>query len=105
MLVSLLIASAFNQLKEANLVKEKFQGRNRPNRIYVGKTLSEISENFIKVKDENQTSGNTIFSTPDVRKSDANKNNILNYKSKKNSFANYDQRDYSNIDWDSLYEN
>lgn len=86
-------------------MKEKFQGRNRPNRIYVGKTLSEISENFIKVKDENQTTGSMISSTPDVRNTDTNKNNILNYKSKKNSFANYDQRDYSNIDWDSLYEN
>lgn len=82
------IASAFTQLKEANLVKEKFQGRNRPNRIYVGKTLSEISGNYIKAKDENQTSGNTISSTPDVRKSDANKNNILDNKNK-NGFSNY----------------
>ena len=67
------IASAFNQLKEANLVKEKFQGRNRPNRIYVGKTITEISENFIKAHTDNQTSGSMISSTPDVRKSDANK--------------------------------
>ena len=98
------IASAFTQLKEANLVKEKFQGRNRPNRIYVGKTLSEISGNYIKAKDENQTSGNTISSTPDVRKSDANKNNILNNKNK-NGFSNYQSRDYSDYDFDSLYAN
>ena len=47
------IASAFNQLKEANLVKEKFQGRNRPNKIYVGKTFAEISGEFIKATSEN----------------------------------------------------
>ena len=53
------IASAFEQLKIANLVQEKRQGQNKPNRIYVGKTISEIKEEFINWKSENQTSGNT----------------------------------------------
>ena len=99
------ISSAIKELKEANLIKEKFQGRNRHKRIYVGKTIAEINGEYIKAKSENQSSGSMISSTPVVRKSDTNKNNILNYKSKKNSFTNYEQSDYSNIDWDSLYEN
>ena len=36
------ISSAFEQLNKANLIREKRQGKNKPNRIYVGKTVSEI---------------------------------------------------------------
>ena len=99
------IASAFEQLKNVNLIKEKFQGRNRPNKIYVGKTFAEISGEFIKATSENQSSGDSNFGTPDVRKSDANKNSILNYENKKKSSANFEQRDWSGYDWDSLYTN
>ena len=99
------IASAFKQLENANLIKEKFQGRNRPNKIYVGKTFAEISGEFIKATSENQSSGDSNFATPDVRKSDANKNSILNYENKKKSSANFEQRDWSGYDWDSLYTN
>lgn len=99
------IASAFEQLKNTNLIKEKFQGRNRPNKIYVGKTFAEISGEFIKATSENQSSEDSNLSTPDVRKSDANKNSILNYENKKKSFANFEQRDFSGYDWDSLYTN
>lgn len=98
------IASAFKQLENANLIKEKFQGRNRPNKIYVGKTFAEISGEFIKATSENQHSGDTNSSTPDSRKSDANKNSILNNKNK-NGFSNYQSRDYSDYDFDSLYAN
>lgn len=38
------ISSAFEQLKEANLIQEKTQGKNKPNRIYVRKTISELKE-------------------------------------------------------------
>ena len=98
------ISSAFNQLKNANLVKEKVQGRNRPNKIYVGKTFAEISGEFIKAISENQHSGDSNSSTPDSRKSDANKNSILNNKNK-NGFFNYQSREYSDYDLDSLYAN
>lgn len=98
------ISSAFKQLKNANLIKEKVQGRNRPNKIYVGKTIAEISGEFIKATSENQHSRDTNSSTPDSRKSDANKNNILNNKNK-NGFSNYQSRDYSDYDLDSLYAN
>lgn len=69
------ISSAFNQLKKANLIKEKVQGRNRPNKIFVGKTFAEISGEFIKATSENQPVLEILnSSTPDVRKSGANKN-------------------------------
>ena len=77
-----LLSSAFKQLENANLIKEKFQGRNRPNKIYVGKTFAEISGEFIKATSENQLAGDANSSTPEVRKSDANKNSILNYENK-----------------------
>ena len=88
-----------------NYNKVKFQGRNRPNKIYVGKTFAEISGEFIKATSENQSSGDSNFGTLDVRKSDANKNNILNYENKKKSFSNFEQRDFSGYDWDSFYAN
>lgn len=99
------ISSAFKQLKNVGLIKEKKQGRNKPNKIYVGKTISEIKGNFINWKSENQTSGDTKNEYQEVRKSDTNKNNIINLKNKNKSFLNYEQRDYSNMDWSKLYAN
>ena len=99
------IASAFEQLKIVNLIQEKRQGKNKPNRIYVGKTISEIKEEFINWKSENQTSRDRNFNFPEVRKSDVNKNNILNLKNKNKSHLNYQSRDYSDMDWDKLYAN
>ena len=99
------ISSAFKQLKIVGLIKEKKQGRNKPNKIYVGKTISEIKGNFINWQSENQTSGDMKNEYQEVRKSDTNKNNIINLKNKNKSFLNYEQRDYSNMDWSKLYAN
>ena len=99
------ISSAFEQLNKANLIREKRQEKNKPNRIYVGKTVSEIKEEFINVKSENQTFGSPFFSYQDVRKSDTNKNNRLNSRNKYNTFYNYEGRDYSDMDWSKLYAN
>ena len=99
------ISSAFEQLNKANLIREKRQGNNKPNRIYVGKTISEIKEEFINVKSENQTSGSPFSNYQEVRKSDTNKNNKLNSKNKYNTFYNYEGRDYSDMDWSKLYAN
>ena len=102
------ISSAFEQLKIANLIQEKKQGKNQPNKIYVGKILSEIRGNFVTMKSENQTSEGQIFNSHEVRKSDRNKNNILkqnnNYDSNFQK-CNYQGRDYSNFDWSKLYAN
>ena len=99
------ISSAFEQLNKANLIREKRQGKNKPNRIYVGKTVSEIKEECITVKSENQTSGSPFSNYQEVRKSDTNKNNRLNSKNKYNTFYNYEGRDYSDMDWSKLYAN
>lgn len=101
-MVNNLLCSAFKELVKANLIRELRQGKNKPNKIYVGKTISEIKEEFVKWKDENQTSGNPFLSSQEVLKSDANKNNILN---KKNYYSNCNGRDYSNMDWSKLYAN
>lgn len=99
------INSAFEQLKKANLIQEKRQGRNKPNRIYVGKTKSEINENFVNGKSKNRTSGNPIFGHPEVRKSDANNNNIFKSKNKDCRYLDYEERDYSDYNWSDLYAN
>ena len=99
------ISSAFKQLKNKGLIKEKKQGRNKPNKIYVGKTISEQKGNFINWKSEKQTSGDTKNEYQEVRKSDTSKNNIINLKNKNKSFLNYEQRDYSNVDWSKYYAN
>lgn len=97
------LCSAFKELVKANLIRELRQGKNKPNKIYVGKTISEINEDFINVKSENQISRSLVSSSHEVRKSDGNKNNIFKPNSKSNS--NYQGRDYSDMDWSKLYAN
>ena len=96
------LCSAFKELVKANLIKEIRQGNNKPNKIYVGKTISEINNEFVNWKVENKPSGVSITNAPDVSKSDTNKNNIL---IKKNNYLNYHGRDYSDIDLKKLYAN
>ena len=96
------LRSAFKELVKANLIKEIRQGKNKPNKIYVGKTISEINNEFVNWKVEKQTSGVSISSCPEVLKTDTNKNNIF---IKKNNYLNYQGRDYSDMDWNKLYAN
>ena len=96
------LCSAFKELIKANLIKEIRQGKNKPNKIYVGKTISEINNKFVNWKDEKHTSGVPISSSPEVLKTDTNKNNIF---IKKNSYLNYQGKDYSDMDWNKLYAN
>ena len=99
------IASAFKQLKNVSLIKEKKQGRNKPNKIYVGKTISEVKEEFINWKYENRISGDSKNELQEIRNSDTNKNNIINLKNKNKSYLNYEQRDYSKVDFTKFYAN
>lgn len=46
MLVGLAIASAFKDLNKANLIQEERQGRNKPNKIYVGKQYPNLMKNL-----------------------------------------------------------
>ncbi len=96
------LCSAFKELVKANLIKEIRQGKNKPNKIYVGKTISEINNEYVNWRVEKQTSRVPISSCPEVLKTDTNKNNIF---IKKNSYLNYQGRDYSDMDWSKLYAN
>lgn len=96
------LCSAFKELVKANLIKEIRQGKNKPNKIYVGKTISEINNKFTNLKVEKQTLGVPISSSPEVLKTDTNRNNIF---IKKNTYLNYQGRDYSDMDWNKLYAN
>ena len=96
------LCSAFKELVKANLIKEIRQGKNKPNKIYVGKTISEINNEYVNWRVEKQTSRVPISSCPEVLKTDTNKNNIF---IKKNSYLNYQGRDYSDMDWNKLYAN
>ena len=96
------LCSAFKELVKANLIKEIRQGKNKPNKIYVGKTISEINNEFVNWNVEKQTSVVPISNCPEVLKTDTNKNNIF---IKKNNYLNYQGRDYSDMDWNKLYAN
>lgn len=82
MLVKQSLLSVFKQLNKACLIKEIRQWKNKPHIIYIGKTISEINEDFINWKSENKTTGNLKFKSPEVRKSQGNKNNIIKIRDK-----------------------
>lgn len=102
--------NAINLLKECNLIQEKKQGKNLPNIIYIGKTIGTIeNEKVINFMDaQKQRSGVNEINYPRHLKPTAHNNynnkyinnNIRGYK---NSFQNYEQRQYDNLDY--LYAN
>ena len=104
--------SAILQLKECNLIKEKKQGKNLPNIIYLGKTIGMIEDTKTNViaSVENQQSGVHKTSSPDCVKSTAknNKNNKYiknNYNSYQSKNQKYQGRTYPPGFLDKLYAN
>ena len=103
--------SAILQLKECNLIKEKKQGKNMPNIIYLGKTIGMIeSENIEKLRNaENQHSGMQEFNNPECRKSavhNSNNNiNIINNNKGTHKEKNYQGRIYPPEFFETLYAN
>ena len=102
--------SAILQLKECNLIKEKKQGKNMPNIIYLGKTIGMIeSEKHVIIRSaENEQSGELKIDTSECRKSAVhnNYNNKYinnNYKSYENK--KYQGRNYSSEFYKKLYAN
>lgn len=104
--------SAILQLKECNLIKEKKQGKNLPNIIYLGKTIGMIE--YLKTSVigsvENQQSGEYEISSPESRKSavhNSNNNKYINnnYKSTQNKNQNYQGRTYPPGFLEKLYAN
>lgn len=104
--------SAILQLKECNLIKEKKQGKNLPNIIYLGKTIGMIKNSKLEEigTAENQQSGVYKIDSPDCTKSTVQNNNNNkyinnNYKSSQNKNQNYQGRNYPPGFLDKLYAN
>lgn len=100
------IDNAVAQLKECNLIKENKQGKNKPNMIYVGKTIGMIeSEKIEELRSvENQQSGMSETNTQECGNSTVhnNNNNYKGYQGKKNS---YQGRTYPPGYLEKLYAN
>ena len=84
--------SAILQLKECNLIKEKKQGKNLPNIIYLGKTIGMIENSKLEElrSAQNQQSGVYKISSPDCTKS--NVQNIKNNKYINNNYNSYQSK-------------
>ena len=104
--------NAILQLKECNLIKEKKQGKNLPNIIYLGKTIGMIEN--LKLEElrsaQNQQSGEHETSSPECGKSavhNSNNNKYINnnYKSYQSKNKNYQGRTYPPGFLDKLYAN
>ena len=104
--------TALAQLKDCNLIKEKKQGKNMPNIIYLGKTIGMIeSEKIEKLRSvENQQSGVQETNTPECGKStvhNSNNNKYINnnYKGYQGKKSGYQGRTYPPGFLDKLYAN
>ena len=104
--------SAILQLKECNLIKEKKQGKNLPNIIYLGKTIGMIENSKLEElrSAQNQQSGVYKINSPDCTKSTVqnNKNNKYinnNYNSYQSKNQKYQGRTYPPGYLEKLYAN
>ena len=97
------VTKAFKQLKDCKLIYEKKQGANKPNLIYVGKI--EHDKKLIQLIRKNYESRIVKSTTHDTEnlRPNYNNNNYNNKGKRKNSFFNYVQRHYDNLDF--LYAN
>ena len=96
------VTKAFKQLNECKLIYEKKQGANKPNLIYVGKI--DHDKNLIQVIRKNYESKIVKSTTHDTENLRPNyNNNNYNNRGKKNSYQNYEQRHYDDLDF--LYAN
>ena len=96
---------AFRQLSDCKLIYEKKQGSAKPNLIYVGKIQHD--DNFTKLTRKNYDSRvvkSTIHEPENLRPSN-NYNNYINKGNKQHKFSNFEGSNYSNIDWNLLYDN
>lgn len=110
---------AFKQLKECKLIYEKKQGSTKPNLIYVGKIEHDknlmkvirkkaesvkalpVTESVSRKIYESRVGKSTSHDTENLRPN--YNNNNYNNKGKKNSYQNYEQRHYDDLDF--LYAN
>ena len=109
--------NAIALLKKCNLIKEKKQGKNLPNIIYLGKTINMIEqEKILDFRDvQKQHLGMNKTNNPECSKTalhnsynNINKNNIYNNsQSKFHSFGNVEEYKKRNVikSFDCLYAN
>lgn len=105
--------NAIKLLKDCNLIKEKNQGRNLPNLIYIGKTIDIVeNEKIIKFRDaRNLHSGMHETYTPECTKraphynNKYKNNNIYNNINSQNKSSNYQGRSYKSEELEKLYAN
>lgn len=97
------VTKAFKQLAEVKLIYEKRQGKNKPNLIYVGQINHMPQSKFVNRKIYG--SGIVNSTNQDAENLRPRKNNI-NYNDRENrkSFSTF-EGNYSNADWDLLYDN
>lgn len=108
------VTKAFKQLADVKLIYEKRQGKNKPNLIYIGK-INHISQSRIVTRKNsdsrivNSTNQDTENLRPNYKYINNKRNNMQNTQ---NSYCNYEQRKYDNLDflyannnWDNLYDN
>ena len=102
------VTKAFKQLAECKLIYEKRLGFRKKNIIYVGKINHVPTVEIMNRKNYDSRNGETtIQESENLRCSNNkyNKNNYSNIQNKKNTFFNYESRDYSAEELDKLYCN
>ena len=102
------VTKAFKELNNVKLIYEKKLGFRKNNIIYVGKINHISTEKIMSRKNYDSINvKSTIQESENLRCSNNkyNKNNYSNIQSKKNTFFNYESRDYSAEDLDKLYCN
>lgn len=100
------VTKAFNQLTNAKLISEKRQGCKKTNIIYVGKINHVPTKDIMTRKNYDSRNGKFTNQESENLRCNYNKYNKNNYskcKTKRNSFCNYEQRQYDNLDF--LYAN
>lgn len=102
------VTKAFKELNNVKLIYEKKLGFRKNNIIYVGKINHISSEKIMNRKNyESRNGKSTNQESENLRcnNNKYNKNNYNNMSNKKNSFFNYEQRDYLAEDLNNLYCN
>ncbi len=102
------VTKAFRQLTDVKLIYEKKQGFKKNNIIYVGKINHISTANIMSRKNYDSRNGKTTSQESEnlrCNKNKDNKNNYSNNFGRKNSFSNYEQRNYEDGELDKLYCN
>ncbi len=98
------VTKAFRELNECKLIYEKKQGRNKPNLIYPCK-MDFDSNIWNRKNSDSETGKNTILESENLRCNNTNNNYTNRVNSKAKNKNNFEQRDYSDFNFSSLYAN